>query len=52
MKYTQIKYEVEEGILTITLNRPEQLNAYTDTMCEELLNAYDQAEKLKVAGLA
>jgi enoyl-CoA hydratase/carnithine racemase len=45
LDYTQIKYEVENGVLTITLNRPDKLNAFTDKMCEELLAAYDQAEK-------
>jgi len=29
----QVRYEVAENIATITLNRPEQLNAFTMTMC-------------------
>lgn len=44
MNYDQIKYEVGERILTITLNRPEKLNAYTDVMCNELIDALDHAD--------
>ena len=36
--------EVAEGILTITLNRPERLNAWTATMGRELIEAFDQAD--------
>ena len=32
MEYTQIIYSVDEHIATITLNRREQLNAFTGTM--------------------
>ena len=34
MSFNTIRYEVSEKILTITLNRPEQLNAFTVEMCE------------------
>ena len=44
MNYEQIKYEVSERILTITLNRPERLNAFTAVMREELVDALDQAD--------
>ena len=44
MKYTQIKYEVADTILTITLNRPEHLNAYTSVMDAELRDALDRAD--------
>jgi enoyl-CoA hydratase/carnithine racemase len=40
----QIGYEHRDGILTITLNRPEVLNAYTPTMGAELLDAFDRAD--------
>ncbi|MFO7998243.1 MAG: crotonase/enoyl-CoA hydratase family protein [Bacteroidales bacterium] len=46
MEYSQIKYEIKDKILTITLNRPEKLNAYTDlTMAPELLDAFDRADQ-------
>ncbi|MCC8958650.1 crotonase/enoyl-CoA hydratase family protein [Bradyrhizobium sp. Pear77] len=44
MFYETIKYELIEQILTITLNRPEKLNAYTDTMERELIDALDRAD--------
>lgn len=44
MSYEQILYEVEEGILTITLNRPEKLNAFTPVMQKEMINALDKAD--------
>ncbi|MGE5381399.1 MAG: crotonase/enoyl-CoA hydratase family protein [Methylocystaceae bacterium] len=46
MNYQQIKYEVDEDhILTITLNRPERMNAYTDeVMCPEMIDALDRAD--------
>lgn len=44
MNFEQIKYEVAERILTITLNRPERMNACTVRMYEELIAAFDQAD--------
>lgn len=44
MGYEQIAYEVDDGLLTITLDRPEQLNAFTVTMMRELLDAFDRAD--------
>lgn len=38
--YETIKTELKEGILTLTLNRPDQMNAYTEKMNEELLDFY------------
>ena len=40
----QIATELSERILTITLNRPERLNAWTATMCGELIAAFDRAD--------
>jgi enoyl-CoA hydratase/carnithine racemase len=45
MKFEQIKYELGEGILTITLNRPDKLNAFTNMMRKELIGAFDRADK-------
>lgn len=42
--YEQIAYEVDEGVLTITLDRPEKLNAFTGRMMHELLDALDRAD--------
>lgn len=36
---------LDEGILTITLTRPEQMNAFTVGMAEELVQAFDQASE-------
>jgi len=38
MDYEQIRYAVEDGILTLTLHRPEKLNAFTTRMMHELLD--------------
>ena len=43
MTYRTIRYELSEGILTITLNRPEQMNAFTKEMAEELVRAFHSA---------
>jgi len=43
MTYKTIDYRVEEAILTLTLNRPEQLNAFTVEMAEELIVAIERA---------
>ena len=42
--YEQILYEVEDHILTITLNRPEKLNAFTGIMMQEMIDAFDRAD--------
>ena len=44
VSYSTILYEVEENILTITLDRPEALNAFNNNMLEELLDACDRAD--------
>ncbi|MFQ5457394.1 MAG: crotonase/enoyl-CoA hydratase family protein [Myxococcota bacterium] len=44
MGYGQIDYTVEAGVLTLTLKRPEKLNAYTRMMQGELLDAIDRAD--------
>ncbi|MEO0690934.1 MAG: crotonase/enoyl-CoA hydratase family protein [Pseudomonadota bacterium] len=43
-QYTQILVEKADGIATITLNRPEKMNAYTRTMGEEIMAAMDDID--------
>jgi enoyl-CoA hydratase/carnithine racemase len=44
MAYEQILYDVSDNILTITLNRPEKLNAFTGTMMNEMIDAFNRAD--------
>src|SRR6201994_419809 len=44
MSYETITYEVTEQILTITLNRPDKLNAFTGQMMAEMIDAFDKAD--------
>ncbi|HEY6525491.1 MAG TPA: crotonase/enoyl-CoA hydratase family protein [Solirubrobacteraceae bacterium] len=44
MSYEQITAETADGVLTITLNRPDRLNAWTPTMGAELIAAFDAAD--------
>ena len=39
--FTQILYGVADGVATITLNRPEKMNAFTVTMMQEMCAAFD-----------
>jgi enoyl-CoA hydratase/carnithine racemase len=41
MEYKEILVEVQDPIATVTLNRPQKLNAYTDLMGKELTHAYN-----------
>jgi enoyl-CoA hydratase/carnithine racemase len=43
MPYTTLEYAVRDRILTLTLNRPERLNAFTVTMADELEHAFRRA---------
>ena len=43
MPYEQITYDVRDRIATITLNRPERLNAWTKIMQRELKAAFETA---------
>lgn len=43
--FEQILYEVENQVVLITLNRPDKLNAWTVTMMNELVEAFDMADK-------
>ena len=39
--YTQIKLDIADGIATVTLHRPDKMNAFTRTMMEEFIDALD-----------
>ena len=43
MSYETLDYAVQDGILTLTLNRPDRLNAFTVTMADELVDAFGRA---------
>ncbi len=45
MEFECILYEVKDKVLTITLNRPDRLNAYTGQMQSNLIEAFDRAGK-------
>ena len=40
MNFEEIRYEVADHVLTITLDRPDRLNAFTPTMARELIEAF------------
>jgi enoyl-CoA hydratase/carnithine racemase len=42
--YTQILYDVADGIATITLHRPDKMNAFTGTMMAEMIDAFDRID--------
>lgn len=44
MEFQEIRYEVADRIATLTLHRPERLNAFTARMCKELIGAFDLAD--------
>jgi enoyl-CoA hydratase/carnithine racemase len=43
MQYNTIEYKVEDLILTLSLNRPEKMNAFTVEMAAELIHAFNRA---------
>jgi enoyl-CoA hydratase/carnithine racemase len=43
-EYSEIIYDVDDPVATITLNRPDQLNAWTGTMANELRDALGRAQ--------
>ncbi|MFD0683287.1 crotonase/enoyl-CoA hydratase family protein [Actinomadura fibrosa] len=44
MSYSEIGYEVRDGIATVTLDRPEHMNAYTFVMRNEMLRVFDEID--------
>jgi enoyl-CoA hydratase/carnithine racemase len=45
MSYTQILYEAADGVATVTLNRPDRLNAWTGVMAAEVRQAMEAADR-------
>ena len=43
-KYTEIIYEVSDNIATVTLHRPDKMNAFTGVMMNELLQVFDEID--------
>ncbi|MCA9938368.1 MAG: enoyl-CoA hydratase/isomerase family protein, partial [Anaerolineales bacterium] len=43
MSYETILFDVHEGVASITLNRPQSLNAFNDQMIAETTDAFKQA---------
>jgi enoyl-CoA hydratase/carnithine racemase len=43
LHYREILYDIREGVATITLNRPEHLNAFTPLMVSEWTSAIESA---------
>lgn len=43
MTYSTLDWTVEDGVLRLTLNRPEKMNAFTVEMADELVDAYGRA---------
>jgi enoyl-CoA hydratase/carnithine racemase len=49
--YQTLLFDVEGGIATVTLNRPERLNAYTDAMGQELCAAMQRYDEIRAVVL-
>jgi enoyl-CoA hydratase/carnithine racemase len=44
MDFETLRYDVSDGVLTLTLYRPDRLNAFTETMRSELVAAFDASD--------
>lgn len=44
MQLEHTRYEVSAGIATVTLDRPQRMNAWTQAMCEELIALVQRAD--------
>jgi enoyl-CoA hydratase/carnithine racemase len=45
MELTQTRYEIENGVATVTLYRPDKMNALTQTMRKELVEIFMAADQ-------
>jgi dihydroxynaphthoic acid synthetase len=52
MSYKEILYEIEDGVATITINRPHVLNAFTGDTLAEMADAFRKIGKDSSAGVA
>jgi 2-ketocyclohexanecarboxyl-CoA hydrolase len=43
--YSDILYSIDNGVATITINRPKRLNAFTGDTLDELKDAFERAER-------
>lgn len=43
-QYSQILFDVADGVATITLHRPDKMNAFTGTMMQEMCDALDRTD--------
>ena len=50
MNYTTLDWQIDDRVLTLTLQRPAQLNAFTVTMANELIDAYQRASEDDAVG--
>ena len=45
MDYAHLEYELDDGVLVVALNRPDQLNTVTPAMRDELIDAFTTADR-------
>ena len=45
MTYDHIRTDIADNIMTLTLHRPEKLNAFTAKMMNEMIQAFDEADR-------
>lgn len=50
MTYNTLLWEVDDRVLTLTLNRPDQMNAFTVEMAHELIDAFERASQDDAVG--
>lgn len=50
MSYNTLDWQIDQRVLTLTLNRPAQLNAFTVEMANELIDAYNRASEDDAVG--
>ena len=45
MSYETVQTALDEGVFTLTLHRPDRMNAFTETMLRELLEVFDEIDR-------